>query len=218
MKRILTLLLVGVSLITSAQERCGTEAYTKNLMKNNSSYAIALDKVNSQTEKWIKNHPSHREKTIITIPVVVHVVWKTNTENISDAQIFSQIDVLNKDFRRLNHDTSDTPPVWQSIAADSEIEFCLATTDPNGNITTGITRTETDASEFTYGSWGSDDLKNTASGGINAWPNDDYLNIWVCNLGSGLLGYASLPSNWISDNDGVVDFNISNIMSWIKIF
>ena len=204
MKRILTLLLVGVSLITSAQERCGTEAYTKNLMKNNSSYAIALDKVNSQTEKWIKNHPSHREKTIITIPVVVHVVWKTNTENISDAQIFSQIDVLNKDFRRLNHDTSDTPPVWQSIAADSEIEFCLATTDPNGNITTGITRTETDISEFTYGNWGSDDLKNTASGGINAWPNNDYLNIWVCNLTGGTLGYATFPTNVIDSQDGVV--------------
>jgi hypothetical protein len=204
MKRILTLLLVGVSLITSAQERCGTEAYTKNLKKNNSSYAIALDKVNSQTEKWIKNHPYHREKTIITIPVVVHVVWKTNTENISDAQIFSQIDVLNKDFRRLNHDTSDTPPVWQSIAADSEIEFCLATTDPNGNITTGITRTETDISEFTYGNWGSDDLKDTLSGGINAWPNNDYLNIWVCNLETPTLGYATFPSNVIDSKDGIV--------------
>jgi hypothetical protein len=196
--------LVGISLITSAQEKCGTEAYTKNLMKNNSSYATALEKVNLQTEKWIKNHPNHREKTIITIPVVVHVVWKTNTENISDAQIFSQIDVLNADFRRLNHDTSDTPTVWQSIAADSEIEFCLATTDPNGNITTGITRTETNTSEFTYGNWGSDDLKYTVSGGINAWPNDDYLNIWVCNLTGGTLGYATFPTNVIDSQDGVV--------------
>ena len=113
------------------------------MMNNNPSYAIARNKVNSQTEKWIKNHPNHSEKTIITIPVVVHVVWKTNTQNISDAQIQSQIDVLNEDFRRTNIDAINTPTVWQGIAADSEIEFCLATTDPNGNTTTGINRTET---------------------------------------------------------------------------
>ena len=201
MKRIFTLLLVGISLITSAQERCGTEAYTKNMMKKNASFAIARDKVNSQTEKWIKNHPNHREKTIITIPVVVHVVWKTNSENISDTQIFSQIDVLNKDFRRLNQDTSDTPPIWQSIAADSEIEFCLATTDPNGNTTTGITRTQTSLSEFTIND---SYMKSAASGGINPWPNDDYLNIWVCNLTGGLLGYATPPSNFNNPEDGVV--------------
>ena len=99
MKRIFTLVLASISLIATAQERCGTEAHTKNLMSNNANYAIARDKVNAQTEKWIENHPNHSEKTIITIPVVVHVVWKTNTHNISDAQIQSQIDVLNEDYR-----------------------------------------------------------------------------------------------------------------------
>ena len=105
--------------------------------------------------KWIKDNPNHSEKTIITIPVVVHVVWNTTTENISDAQIFSQITVLNEDFRRDNITAINTPSVWQGIAADCEIEFCLADTDPNGNPTTGITRTQTPETSFSM----NDDVK-----------------------------------------------------------
>ena len=202
MRRIFTLLLASISLIATAQERCGTEAHTKNLMSNNANYATARDKVNAQTEKWIENHPNHSEKTIITIPVVVHVVWKTNQENISNAQIESQIEILNADFGRTNIDAINTPSVWQGIAADSEIQFCLAETDPNGNTTTGITRTETTVSQFSM--WGGSSVEDASDGGIDAWPNDDYLNIWICNLGGNLLGYASPPSNWISSNDGVV--------------
>jgi len=200
MKRIFTLVLASISLIATAQERCGTEAHTKNLRSNNANYAIARDKVNAQTEKWIENHPNHSEKTIITIPVVVHVVWKTNTHNISDAQIQSQIDVLNEDYRRTNVDKINTPNVWQTIAADSEIEFCLAATDPDGNPSTGIERTQT-----THGTFGMDsDIHTSSAGGADDWPNDDYLNIWVCNIQSGLLGYASPPSNWVGDGDGLV--------------
>ena len=200
MKLIFTILLISVSLITTGQERCGTEVYTKSRMNNNASYAIARNDVNAQTEKWIKNHPYHSEKTIITIAVVVHVVWKTNTHNISDAQIQSQIDVLNEDFRRTNLDKINTPNVWQTIAADVEIEFCLASIDPNGNASTGIERTQT-----SHGSFGmNNDIHTSSAGGADDWPNDDYLNIWVCDIESGLLGYASLPSNWISDGDGLV--------------
>ena len=200
MKRSFTLLLATASLITTAQERCGTEAHTKNLIKNNPEYAIARAKVNAQTEKWIKEHPNHSEKTIITIPVVVHVVWKTNTQNISVAQIESQIDVLNEDYRRTNIDKINTPNIWQGIAADSEIEFCLATVDPNGNATTGIERTQTTHGQFGMNS----DIHTTSAGGADDWPNDDYLNIWVCNIQSGLLGYATPPSNWVGDGDGLV--------------
>ena len=80
------------------------------------------------------------KKAIITIPVVFHVVYNNSAQNISDAQIMSQLDVLNEDFRRLNADTVNTPSAFQGVAADTEIEFCLAIRDPNGNLTTGITR------------------------------------------------------------------------------
>ena len=198
-KKIATLILIASTSI-NAQERCGTEAITKRRMEIYPEYRIAREKVNVQTEQWIANHPYYIEKTIITIPVVVHVVWNTSAQNISDAQIQSQIDVLNKDYRRTNIDVINTPNIWQAIAADCEIEFCLATTDPNGQPTTGITRTQT-----THGPFGMEsDIHTSSLGGKDDWPNDDYLNIWVCNISSGLLGYATPPSNWIGDGDGLV--------------
>ena len=137
--------------------------------------------------------------SIIIIPVVVHVVYNNSTENISDAQIFSQIDILNKDFRRLNSDTVNTPVMFQSVAADTEIEFCLAVNDPNGNPTTGITRTPTSQSSFST----NDGVKYSATGGIDAWDTDNYLNIWVCDISGGILGYAQFPGGNPS-SDGVV--------------
>ena len=124
----------------SAQEKCGTYIYERYLYEKELDYKLARENVNKETYLWIKNNPSHIKTSIITIPVVVHVVWNTNQENISDNQIISQIDVLNADYRRTNVDAINTPSVWNSIAADCEIEFCLADTDPQGNNTTGITR------------------------------------------------------------------------------
>jgi len=132
---------------------------------------------------------------IITIPVVVHVIYNNANQNISDAQIQSQIDVINEDFRRLNGDADNT---W-SQAADTQIEFCMATVDPNGNATNGITRKSS-----TRTSWGTNDaMKSTSQGGVNPWPTGEYLNMWVCNIGGGILGYAQFPGGAAS-TDGVV--------------
>ena len=120
---------------------------------------------------------------MVTIPVVFHVLYANSTQNISDAQIQSQLDILNADFRRTN---SDQDNVWGSVAADTEIEFCLASFDPNGAPTNGILRVPTSVSSF-----GSNDaMKFSSQGGSDAWPASDYLNYWVCNLSGGLLGYA----------------------------
>ncbi len=195
------LLFLSFSLFLNAQQRCGTDYYMHELQKNNLEYTKARKKVNTETENWIANNPNYDLNSIITIPVVVHVVWNTNQENISDNQIFSQIDVLNADYRRTNIDAINTPNVWQAIAADCEIEFCLATIDPNGNPTTGITRTQTSQTSF---SMNGDNMKSSSSGGIDAWPTNQYLNIWVCDLTGGVLGYATLPSSFSNPNDGVV--------------
>ncbi len=199
-KKILFLIIITSTFIINAQERCGTKIITKKMIKNNTNYATAKENVNKEVERWIKKHANNHKKNIITIPVVVHVVWKTNVQNISDAQIQSQIDVLNEDYRRTNIDQINTPNVWETIAADCEIEFCLAKTDPNGQPTNGINRVQT-----THGQFGMDsDIHTSSAGGADDWPNDDYLNIWVCDLGSGLLGYATPPSSWIGDGDGLV--------------
>lgn len=140
----------------------------------------------------------------ITIPVVVHVVYNSTnpSENISDQQILSQINALNADYRKLNSDTNLIPSSFWPIASDSKIEFCLASRDPNGQATTGITRTSTTTLEFS-----SDNaVKSAASGGHDNWDPQHYLNFWVCNLGGGLLGYAQFPADLSTSasTDGVV--------------
>ncbi len=137
--------------------------------------------------------------TTTTIPVVVHVVYNTAAENISDAQINSQIAVLNRDFSATNTDKSKVPTPFKGLVASANVKFALATKDPKGKPTTGITRTKTTRTEF--GS--NDSVKSTATGGQNAWPRDKYLNIWVCKLGGGLLGYAQFPGG-PAKTDGVV--------------
>ncbi len=138
---------------------------------------------------------------LITLQTVVHVVYQTDEQNISDEQITSQIEVLNHDFRATNEDRSAVPEAWQGLVADANIEFELASEDPEGNSTNGITRTQTERESF--GTEGNP-VKYTDAGGISAWPADRYLNMWVCNLEGGLLGYAQFPGMPAPETDGVV--------------
>ena len=145
--------------------------------------------------------------SLIIIPVVVHVIHTPGEaigvgRNISVAQIQSQIDVLNEDFRRLNPDRVNTPNAFVGVAADPNIEFRLACQDPNGNPTDGITRTASTVNSFSD----NDDIKFTSRGGHDAWPTDRYLNIWVGNLTGGLLGYAQFPFDYGTrpNTDGIV--------------
>lgn len=141
-----------------------------------------------------------RQRAGVTeIPVVVHVVYSNNDGNISDQQVKSQIDVLNLDYRAANTDRANVPGVWTSLVADARVQFALGTTDPAGNATNGITRTQTSKRSFST----DDGVKSGAKGGADPWPSDRYLNIWVCQLGGGLLGYAQFPGG-PADTDGVV--------------
>ncbi len=136
----------------------------------------------------------------ITIPVVVHVVYRLARENITDKQIQTQIDVLNEDYSATNADLAGLPAPWKGLATDSGIRFELAKEDPHGKPSTGITRKKTTAKGFKQAS---NPVKHSATGGTNAWDTSKYLNIWVCNLMDGLLGYAQFPGG-PADTDGVV--------------
>ena len=108
----------------------------------------------------------------------------------------------------MNADADDTPTAFEGDAGDAQIEFCLAKQDPDGVIHSGITRTETDITSWNLFADAGDDnyadnVKFTNKGGEDAWPRADYLNIWVCNMVGGILGYATPPGG-ISTKDGVV--------------
>ncbi|MDQ3277131.1 MAG: zinc metalloprotease [Bacteroidota bacterium] len=125
----------------------------------------------------------------VTIPVVVNVLYNTAAENISDAQIQSQIDVLNEDFNRTNADAANTPSMFQSQAASIGIKFTL----------NAIVRKSTTTTSWTN----NNAMKSTKTGGIAPTNPTTMLNIWVCNLGGGMLGYAQYPGG-SSTTDGVV--------------
>ncbi len=126
---------------------------------------------------------------VINIPVVVHILYKTAAYNITDDQVQSQIDALNRDFRMLNTDAVNVPAAFKSRAADCRINFCLAKVAPGGYSTSGIVRKYTNKDFF----YANDDMKFSSKAGSNAWDTKKYLNIWVCNLGSRALGYATPP-------------------------
>ena len=156
--------------------------------------------------------------TVYTIPVVFHVIYNVANENLHDSLIISQLEVLNRDFNRLNADTVKTRAIFKSRAGTARIQFEFAKVDPNGVATTGIVRKLT--SKTTFGSAGGgiqDLMKATATGGDDPWDPTKYLNIWVCDLSvnnqDNLLGYAFPPyghpswtsGSWVADSkQGVV--------------
>lgn len=193
--------LLNVFFANAQQRNCGTMQHLDEIRQRDPGVDNRMDVENLDIKNWISKNTSSSKSmpNLITIPVVVHVIYKNSSQNISDAQIFSQIDILNEDFRMNNSDASSVPSAFAGAAADCEIEFCLAVRDPDGNVTTGITRTYTTTSSFSdYTS-----MKYSSTGGQDAWNTSDYLNIWVCNLASGLLGFATFPGG-NSSTDGVV--------------
>ena len=130
----MTMLIVLTSTNLFAQTRtCGAMDHLEHQLQTEPKRSTILDEIERHTALSISS--GERVDGIITIPTVVHVIYANNTQNISDAQVFSQMTVLNEDFRRTNADANNT---W-SQGADTEIQFCLASVDPNGNSTNGIT-------------------------------------------------------------------------------
>jgi hypothetical protein len=155
MKLFLLGLFIAFNFTFTAQSQriCGASDYTNQLIQSDPSFAAISLKVQKQIDSTLnKNNSISRRDTgaseIIYIPVVIHVLYKTPYENISDAQIKSQIDVLNKDYRRLNDDRVNTPQAFKSVAGDARIQFCLAQVDPKGLRTNGINRVYTNKDYF----------------------------------------------------------------------
>jgi hypothetical protein len=184
------------------QRRCGTMAIHHTLLELYPDYRKCLTELEHRCVESRRTARPERAKPY-RVEVVVHVLYNVAKENIGAAQIKSQLTVLNRDFRATNPDRSKTPAVWKGLVSDSQIEFALASKDPRGNVSTGITRTRTTLSVFDLDD---NQIKKTANGGRDAWPADRYLNIWVCTLAGGILGYAQFPGGPVW-SDGVVILN-----------
>ena len=184
---------------TNAQqlENCYTTEIYRELIKNHPEILSKREELERHTQDFSTRFtsPNQSGNQVLIIPLVFHIIHNYGGENISDAQVIDQVRILNDDFRKRSYDTASIDPVFRPIAADCEIEFRLATLDPDGHCTTGI---EHIPSLLTY--YAEDNAK------LNPWPADRYLNIWVvASLAwSGTAAYAYYPGTAPPGADGVI--------------
>lgn len=198
------LLLVTIAVINTffgySQDRsefCLTDFYYQKAIQNDPTILQKRAELERFTQQFVQNAQTRRTSggALYIIPVVFHILHDYGPENISDAQIFDAMEVINRDFRKLNADTSATIPMFQGIAADCQIEFRLASIDPNGLCTNGIDRIQTTRT------YAADDAAK-----LNPWPNNKYINIWVAKslVNSGAAAYAYIPGTASNSVDGIL--------------
>jgi hypothetical protein len=203
MKKLYLFTAAMFSLVAFAQTpgKCATH---DALLHINDLYPGYLDQVNETFERC-KAMSSGDRSEVYTIPVVVHIVYEDANENLDDSVVYNQIQRLNEDFRRLNSDAGNVRDTFNSVVGDSFIEFELATVDPSGNPTTGITHTyaAVDSWYFYGGETFAEGVKKSSLGGVDPWDQATYMNIWVCDMSIfgtvAVLGYATPPDglpNW----------------------
>lgn len=168
---------------------CGAMAAHMMLLERNPSFRANQMRLEGATSRRRDMGIDLKKAKVVTIKTVVNVVYRTAAENVSDAQIKSQISALNKDYRATNSDRNRTPAPWKGLITDSGIQFKLVK----------VTRTKTSKTGFTF----DDAVKKASTGGIAPFSPKTHLNFWVCALTGGLLGYGQFPGGPVS-TDGVV--------------
>ncbi len=220
-KFLLLLLCLGSASILTAQSAstrfgqhargCKTQQLSEQRRAEDPTVAPRRASIERQTQSFIASGGNLEAKATITIPVVFHIVWRKNfpAENIDNARIYEQIDILNKDFSLSNPNFSSVPNVFKTVAANPNIQFCLAKRDPNGNPTTGIEKRRVNRMT----DWGfTEEVKLYSEGGLDAWDASKYLNIWVFALSEGIIGYAYYPGEAPPEYDGVaLDYRVTGL-------
>ncbi len=185
--------------------RCASDEVYAHEAAQNPQREVLRAETEAQIQRLIQAQraQSGTESVVHQIPVVFHVMYYDQSDNITDAQIQSALTILNQDMRRLNPDTANLRAPFKSVAADMEVEFVLAKVGPNGECTSGINR------KWSRSTLAAGNSIKTEIG----WPNTKYLNIWVVRnielsgtpAGTLVLGYSAFPYNGIpAAQDGIV--------------
>ena len=174
---------------TALRRSCGAMAAHMMLLERHPSFRASQLRLEGATARRRDTGLDVKRVRVVTIKTVVNVVYRTADQNISDAQIKSQIASMNRDFRATNPDKSQTPTPWKGLVTDARIAFKLVK----------VTRTKTAKTGFSF----DDGVKKASTGGVAAYSPKTHLNLWVCALTGGLLGYAQFPGG-PSATDGVV--------------
>jgi len=205
-KLMATLILAMLTIAGFAQERtCAAMEMLEQQLLQNPDLADQMEAIERHTHDFTHQHAEDGSgRVVITIPVVFHIVHNGDAlgtnENLSDALILAQLDQLNQDFALTNSDANLIPGLFLPVAANTEIQFCMAQRKPDGTATNGINRVNAGQA-----SWTSAQINSTLKPST-IWNRNQYLNIWSVNFGgssSGLLGYAQFPGG-NANTDGIV--------------
>lgn len=183
----------------SAQHRCSFDEQWILQSIEDSQFLPDISEIEKRIQIQLASQSGLDIRTTFQVPVVFHILWNTDAENLSDEMIATQLDILNHDFTAQNPDLDLVPTLFKPIAASANIEFCLASIDPTGASTNGITRTRTFVDSLSISQ-----VYYSSGEGQDAWDPDRYLNIWVANLDNKLVGFGSYPGQNIAAEDGVV--------------
>lgn len=185
---------------TTPEFKCGTMEYLQMQKDADPTLESRMLLQEKQLQQWIKDNYNPNSKTVITIPVVVHIVYNAPEQNVSDQRVFEQIAMSNRDFAGLNPHSMGAFSLL--LKANTGIQFCLAQKAPNGSSTTGIERRFSPVDTF-Y----NNNVKYYSTGGLDAWDPTKYLNIWVCNMyhvsGDYRLAYGQFPTSGVNETYGV---------------
>lgn len=192
----------------AAQRQCVSGTYAETI-KSKFPHEQQARVQSESTDDANYNTP---DTATITIPVVIHVVYFSNEQNISLQQIQSQLDALNKDFNGQTTDLQKIPAYFKPLAAGAGVRFELAKKDPQGFSTSGINRIKTTKRYFKD----DDQVKFTTSSGADAWDASKYLNIWVCDLDLNLMGYASFPGGPANRDGVVIDYKVFGTAPYVS--
>lgn len=173
-----------------ARRRCGTMQVHMRLLEQSAGFRSRQARLEMETVRRRSSRAAPRP--LVTVDVVVNVVYSTAEQNIKASQIKSQIDVLNRDYAATNPDRSKVPEVWKGLVTDVRLRFKLART----------TRTKTTQPSFST----DDSVKRASSGGKAPWKPESHLNLWVCELSDGVLGYAQFPGGPAATDGVVIDY------------
>ena len=188
----LLFLIITTSQVFAQTHPCGFTSHMNERYAEEPSLLEMREAYELEIQQIINTRSNFTEKTI---PVVVHIIYNDSNSNISDSQVSSALTAINQDFNASNPDYYTVITAFNSVKSDLNINFELANLDPDGNATSGITRTQSD-------------LTDSAGENVKAlinWDSNMYLNIWVVdNIESGAGAYAYYPGTAPNGNEGIV--------------
>ncbi|MCE3227648.1 MAG: hypothetical protein K0S32_2199 [Bacteroidetes bacterium] len=219
MKKILCLGFIALAMFANAQvtsksqittqQRCGTPEPPQGF----ENWIQSLPPINNANQVGKNTQSQSSTMSVFNIPVVVHVIHNneavntigaTSGGNLNAAQIQDQINILNEDYNGLNPDTANIPTVFKPYLGKFQFNFCLAVVNPTGGIMAepGIDRVNRQTAGFTAPPWNTTYITNTIKP-ATIWNTSKYMNMWVCSISGGILGYATWPAQGTTGLSGI---------------